>query len=111
MRYGGFDRGFGSAIEEVIGGVIISVFINGISLTGLLPSGYMLMIELINAGALATLLFAFPKAGITYLVGWIFGIWIMIQSGLMGFWDIVLYLIFPIAILGIRAYFWLKNEV
>ncbi len=70
----------------------------------------MLIIELINIVALASLLFLFQKAGIVYILGWFFGIYIMIQSGLMGFWDIILYLIVPVVIIGIRVYFWFKNE-
>jgi len=109
MRQKDFDQGFGNAIQEIIGGIVVSLFINAISATGFVPSDYMLMIELINIIALVSLLFSLQKAGVAYIVGWIFGIYIMIQSGLMNFLDIILYLVVPIAIIGIRVYFWIKE--
>ncbi len=32
-----FAQGFGSAIEEIIGGITISLLVNAISVTGLVP--------------------------------------------------------------------------
>jgi hypothetical protein len=110
MARNDFAQGFGSVVEEIIGGIAISLLINAISATGLIPPTYILIIELVNIVALASLLFIFQKAGFAYIAGWIFGIYIMIQSGLMGFWDIILYLIAPIVIIGIRVYLGFKNE-
>lgn len=113
MARNDFGQGLGDAIEELIGGIVIvafSVAINAISATGLLPSGFMQIFELINIVVLASLLFGFQKAGYAYLIGWIFGMFIMIPSGLLGFWDIVLYVGAPILIIVVKAYSWFQNE-
>lgn len=112
MRQSDFGQGLGDAVEELIGGVVIvafSVAINAISATGLFP-GLMQMFELINIVVLASLLFGYQKAGYAYLIGWIFGMFIMIPSGLLGFWDIVLYVGAPILIIIAKAYVWFQNE-
>ena len=113
MARNDFGRGLGDAIEELLGGIVIVIFsiaINAISATGLLPSGFMQLFELINIVALASLLFGFQKAGYAYLIGWIFGMFVMVPSGLLGFWDVVLYVGVPILIIAIRVYTWSQNQ-
>ena len=113
MKQLDFGQGLGDAFEEAMNGIIIvafSIAINAISATGLFPSGFMQFFELINIIALASLLFGFQKVGIMYLIGWIFGMFIMIPSGLLGFWDAVLYVGAPILIIAIRVYTWIQNE-
>jgi len=113
MARNDFGQGLGEAIEEIIGGIVLIVFsvaINAIAATGLLPSGFMQIFELIDIVILASLLFGYQKAGFMYLIGWIFGMFIMIPSGLLGFWDIVLYIGAPILIIAVKAYVWFQNE-
>jgi NADH:ubiquinone oxidoreductase subunit 6 (subunit J) len=48
--------------------------------------------------------------GITYLLGWIFGVWLLLNSGIIGIIDIIIYLSISIVVLILKIIMWLKES-
>jgi len=96
------EYGFARAISEVAGGLIVSVLLSAFASTGLIPSSYLLMFELLNLVLTISFILALPYWGTGYLFGWLFGLAIMSQSGLVGPLDFVLYFVIPLIVLVVR---------
>lgn len=106
----GPQYGFKRAIGEVITGVVTSAIVDAFATSGLLPSTYLLLFGLLNVIGIAALVFAMPFWGVTYLLGWIFRIWVMASSGLIGILEIILYVGVPIAVLIVRLVLWVNQS-
>jgi len=50
------------------------------------------------------------KWSIGYILGWAFGAWVLYSSGLMHFEEIMVYIVIPAFILGLRAYYFVKDK-
>lgn len=105
----GFGYGAKRAIIEIISGFVTSVIVNAFISSGLLSSTYVLLFSLINILDLVALIFAMPCWGITYLLGWVFGVIMMLQSGLIGIVEVVIYLGIPLVVLILRAKSWFEG--
>jgi len=97
-----FEYGMKSAIKEIVAGVVTSVLVDSFIAYGFLPSIYLFLFGLLNTIGAITLIITMPLWGLTYLLGWIFGVIIMIQSGLVGIGEIILYLVVPIIVMIIK---------
>lgn len=106
----GFEYGVKRAIGEVIGGLITSVIVSAFASSGLLSPAYVLLFGLINVIGTVALILVMPYWGTTYLIGWLFGLWILLQSGLIGILEVVIYFGIPLAILVIRIVNWLEQN-
>ncbi|MGB9828212.1 MAG: hypothetical protein ACPLSM_06810 [Thermosphaera sp.] len=77
-------EGFERAIQDVIYGIIGSVLVNSL----LVSLSYEWIINLINALATISLVEAMRYWGKIYLLGWIIGMVIMFQAGILDRFDI-----------------------
>ncbi len=99
-----FGRGTNNAVQEITGGVVSSLIVNAFATTGMIPAEYMLLINLANGLATVALLASFPYLGATYLFGWFFGMYLMLQSGLMSTVDVIAYIVLPLLYVAYRGY-------
>ncbi len=103
----GFAYGIRRAIAEIIGGFVLSSVVMEFAKIGIITPTYLLLFNIINIVGTLVLFYVMPVWSTVYLIGWIVGIWLMISSGLMGWGDLLLYLVIPLAFLILRAMKWL----
>ncbi|MEM5771427.1 MAG: hypothetical protein QW790_01620 [Candidatus Aenigmatarchaeota archaeon] len=103
-----FGYGVKRAIGEIIGGFVTSVIVDAFISSGLLNPAYVFLFALLNILGLILLLLTMPAWGITYLLGWIFGVVIMFQSGLIGILEAILYLGVPIFVIMLKIKSWFE---
>jgi hypothetical protein len=106
----GFLYGAKRAVNEIISGVITSLIINAFVISGFLTQDFIFLFGLLNVIGVTTLIFGMFYWGITYLLGWIFGVWLLLNSGLIGIIDIIIYLGIPIVVLILKIIMWLKES-
>ena len=99
----GFWHGYQRAVSEVIGGVITAVILNAFISSGLLDPSFVLYFKLLNMLGLMALVLVMPYWGTIYLIGWLFGLIIMAESGLVGILDFIIYFGIPLVILIVRV--------
>lgn len=105
MGAGSLGYGMKRAIGEVIGGIINSVFVDAIIIgSGLISPVGAVLFGILNMLATVLLILAMPYWGTVYLIGWLFGLGIMFQTGLIGILDAVIYFGVPLLVLIVR--FW-----
>jgi len=95
------EYGFKRAVSEIIGGIVAYYFIAALISTGLIPPYFVLLFHLVNVLSTILLVFAMPFWATSYILGWLFGLGIMYQSGVIGILDLLIYLV-PLVILAIR---------
>ncbi len=91
----GYKRAISEVIESSIAAIILSVFVS----QGVLDQSWLLYFKLLNMLVSIFLILVVPYWGTGYLIGWLFGLWILSQSGLVGFWDFVFYFGIPLVVL------------
>jgi len=96
------EHGFVRAISEVVGGLIMSLLLNAFASSGLIPTSYLSMFRLLNLMLTISFILAIPYLGTGYLLGWLFGLTMMAQTGLIDPLDFVIYFIIPAIILIVR---------
>jgi len=87
-------KGFKEAIEGVVGGIVISTLWAIIPTLSFVPSYYVGIFQLLQVASLIggiLLIFAMESWGFGYLLGWLFGMWIMSRAGLVDLWLFTLY--------------------
>jgi len=87
-------KGFREAIEGTVGGIIVSALLRVIPTLPSVPSYYVGIFKLFEVMSLIggiLLIFAIESLGFGYLLGWLFGIWIMSSAGLVESWLFTLY--------------------
>jgi len=98
----GYEYGLRRALMEVVGGLITSSVLLAFRNSGLLSPSYFLLFDLASIAGMVLLIFAMPYWGTTYLLGWLTGLGLMFNYGLMGTLEFVAYLLFGLAILAMR---------
>ena len=98
----GFEDGYQRAVS-VIGVVITAIILNAFIFLGLLDPSFILYFKLLNMLALIALVLTMPYWGTFYLIGWLFGLIIMVKSGLVSILDFIIYFGIPLVILIIRV--------
>jgi hypothetical protein len=98
----GFGYGVRRAFLEIITGAITALMMDSFAKTGLIPYGYLLFFNLINGLGTALLFFVMPVWATAYLIGWIVGMIIMFNSGLVSIWDMISYFIIPLIVIYYR---------
>jgi hypothetical protein len=96
-----FGYGVGRAISEIVAGIVTSTILVAFMNSGLLNPSFMLLFHLINILSTIALIFAVPFWATSYILRWLFGLWIMFSSRLVGILELLVYLV-PLIILIIR---------
>ncbi len=104
------EGGIKGAVEEIISGIITSLFIDTLAKSSFLPSYALIILNLVVILPIVVLIAEMRSWGIIYTFGWLFGSFIFLKSGLLGFFDIILYLVLPIAFLIIRFVLWIRES-
>ncbi|MCZ7384137.1 MAG: hypothetical protein O8C63_05235 [Candidatus Methanoperedens sp.] len=93
-----FEHGIERIFSEVISGIIATAL-----LTALAPafqnSLFVLLFILLNIIISIALIDAMPYWGNGYILGWLVGVIILSNSGLVGIFDFILYIIPPLFII------------
>lgn len=108
------QSGLRDAIEETVGGFILSTFLGIIPLIPNMPSYYVGMIRLFEviylvAGILVIL--AMESWKLLYLLGWLFGMWIMSTAGLVESWLFIVYVVVGVPVLIVKAFQKAKSSI
>jgi hypothetical protein len=105
-----FKHGNARAISETATGIVIGILLSALASTGFIPLSYIFLFKLISIVAVVSLVLAMPYWGTGYLLGWLFGVFVLVESGLVGILDFfIVYFLVPFAVLLIRVYERLKT--
>jgi len=96
------EHGFKRAVSEIIGGMVTGVVLNAFISSGLLQPSQVFMFKIINLLGTITMILAMPYWGTTYLLGWLYGLYVMAKAGLVGIGDFIIYFGIPLCILFYR---------
>lgn len=99
-----FKRGIKKAFAQIIGGIVIAPILNAFATDGLLP---IILVVLINIIGTIVLILSMRSWGFFFALGWLFGFYIVLSSGLLKPLDIILYIVLPIFFLVVRVYYWI----
>jgi len=102
-------RGFLEILENVITGIVIGAFLTEFRAVPGMES-YFWIIDIFGLVGYAALVMAVFKWSIGYILGWAFGAWVLYSAGLMHLEEIMVYIVIPAIILGLRVYFFIKGE-
>lgn len=97
-----FGRGSQRAFGEVVGGIVTSLLLATFVNSGILKDSDVFVFNLINMMATVVLILAMPYWGTLYLLGWAFALYILLNAGMMGAFEFVVYFGVPLIILIIR---------
>jgi|Deesub1362A_J573_1020465.scaffolds.fasta_scaffold00483_30 hypothetical protein len=98
----GFEHGYKRAITEIITGIVMGILLSTLESTGLIPPSYIFPFKLTSIIGVVSLILAMPYWGTGYLLGWLLGVFVLMESGLVGIFDFIVYFVAPFAILLIR---------
>ncbi len=99
------EHGFERAISEIFSGFLIGVLIQILSEIKIVPYNihdYILSLKLIEFLGLVSLVYVTPYWGTGYLIGWLFGVYIMAKAGLLGISELIFYFVIPLIVLLAR---------
>lgn len=105
-----FSQGFRRAVAEVLGGIIFAAVMGALTVSPLIPADYKLFFGLIAALPSISLVIEMRAWNIIYTAGWMLGVGLMINAGLLPPLEIAIFLGIPSAIWGLRLYIWLRDE-
>ena len=98
----GARSGLRDAVEGVLAGIIFSAILGVIPRLPSVPSyyvGIIQLIEVVNLVGSIVLVYAMESLGAWYLMGWLFGMWIMSSAGLVESWLFTIYVIVGVLVL------------
>ena len=104
-----FEIGFEQAVAEIISGFITPIIIDAFAQTGLIPQYYLTILSLIVILGNITFIILMSSWGIVYTLGWLFGSFLLLYSGLLGTIDLILYIVLPIIFLVLRVAILIKT--
>jgi hypothetical protein len=99
-----FEYGLRRAVFEVTGGIVMSVIMDALLSSGSVSPAQAVLFSLMNVATTVIFILAMPFWGTVYLVGWLSGLLILSQAGLVGILDGTLYFGVPLAILILRVW-------
>ncbi len=94
-----FQLGARQAILEIVGGLITPPVVDAMTQGEQVPGWAIAWFGLALALANIILMFSMPSWGVLYTLGWIFGSFLLLSSGALGFLGVVLYIVAPIVCL------------
>ena len=98
----GARSGFRDAVEGVLAGIILSAILGVIPKLPSVPSyyiGIIQLIEVVNLFGSIVFVFRMESWGAWYLIGWLFGMWIMSSARLVESWLFTLYAVLGLIVL------------
>jgi len=98
-----FKFGLKQVIGEVATGLLTSLVLTILANQGWLPDNVLLIINIVLIIGNILLIRKMWSWGVFYTVGWLIGSFIFFQIGLFSTWQIILYLVLPIAALFMRV--------
>ena len=101
--------GFQEILVYVITGVVVGAFLKEFRAVPGMET-YFWAIDVIGLVGYATLVWTVFKWSFGYVVGWAIGAWVLCSAGLMHLEEIIVYIVIPAIILGLRVYFFIKGE-
>lgn len=96
------SSGFSDAIVGVVAGIVVSAILGVIPTLPFVPSYYVGIFQLFEVISLVggiVLIFAMESWGFGFLMGWLFGMWIMSSAGLVESWLFMLYAVVGLIVL------------
>lgn len=96
-----FDYGLERAFSEIIGGLVTTIIISSFISTGLIPSYFIWLFHLLNIVDMIVLIQKMPYWATSYSVGWLIGVIVLTNTGLLTILDILINFI-PLAYLVYR---------
>ncbi len=102
------QKGIVEAITGVVVGIVLITIVNAFAQDGTLPKYFVWMFGLFSIVANLATLNSYRYAGVLYSIGWLIGSWLVIS--LLSPIDIAFNIAGPIIILGLRGWFWIKEE-
>lgn len=90
----GFEHGFNRGISEIAGGMVTMIIVINISSKNIDPS-LVMMFKIVGFLSLIGLIMAMPYWGTFYMLGWIYAIVILYQTGLVNLLELLIYVGFP----------------
>jgi hypothetical protein len=104
-----WEKGLLEILENVITGIAMGAFLAAFRAVPGMES-YFWVIDIVGLVGYAILALAVFKWSIGYILGWAFGAWVLYSAGLMHLEEIMVYIVIPAIILGLRVYLFIKNE-
>jgi len=90
------EKGLKEAVAGVLAGIILQAVLGIIPTLPNIPTHYVALFQLIpiiNLIGSIVVVTAFESWGFWYLIGWLFGMWIMSSTGFVESWVFILYLV------------------
>jgi hypothetical protein len=104
-----WKKGLLQILEYVITGIAVGAFLEAFRTVPGMES-YFWVIDVVGLAGYATLVLKVFKWSIGYILGWAFGAWVLCSAGLMHLEEIIVYIVIPLFILGLRVYLFFKGE-
>jgi len=99
----GFEHGVQRIFSEVISGFVMSVWVDALAKAGLLNASYVFLFKFMSLMCALALISVMSYWGSLYLLGWLFGLLVLAQTGLIGPVDFLIYFVPPLIILILRV--------
>jgi len=106
-----FKFGFKQIIIEVLTGLLTTFVLAWLTNQGYLPDTVTRVINIILIIMNILLIKSMLSWGVFYTIGWLIGSVIFFEIGLLGTWDIILYIVLPVAVLIVRLFIAVKRSV
>lgn len=101
-------KGIKEAITGIVMGFLLTTIVDSFVKDGLLPGYSKWFFVLIGIVGGIGIIKLFRSEGVLYLIGWVIGSWLL--RDLFGPADYAFYIVVPIVILVIKAWFWFKGR-
>jgi len=106
-----FKFGLKQIILEVLSGILTTFILMWLSDQGWLPDNAALIINIILIIMNLLLIKSMFSWGIFYTVGWLIGSFIFLEFGMLGTWNMILYIVLPVAVILVRLIIVVKRSV
>lgn len=97
------DKKYGvkRAITEIATGFVIAIILASVIDFGVIDPSFIWLFHSLNILFAMAMMYVIPYWSASYVIGWLFGLWIMSHAGLVGVVEVFFYFI-PLAALAIR---------
>jgi hypothetical protein len=103
--------GLKQIIIEIVTGILTTFILMWLTNQGWLPDNVLLIINIILIVLNVVLIKSMLSWGVFYTIGWLIGSFIFLEFGMLETWDIVIYIILPIAVLAVRLILEIKRGI
>jgi len=107
-----FRIGLKQIIIEVLSGLLTTFVLTWLANAGYLPENVALAVNILLVLGNILLIKSMWTWGFFYTIGWLIGSFIFLRLGMLsGTWDIILYIVLPVAALTARFFFAVKKRL